>query len=73
MAKSILTSNRPGPIAGQPPTFYSDHDALCWSVRVGAYANTHEAKRAFDALPYRGNDRWVYWIGMVGKKLAAKQ
>lgn len=73
MAKSIITSHRAGPIAGQPPLFHSDNDALAWAVRVGAFANTHQAKAAFDALAQRGSDRWAYWIGMVGKKLASKQ
>lgn len=73
MAKSIITSHRAGPIAGQPPTLQSDNDALAWSVRVGAFANTHEAKRAFDALAQRGSDRWAYWIGMVGRKLVSRQ
>lgn len=73
MAKSIITSHRRVAIAGQPPTFRDDHDALAWSVRVGAFANTHEAKRAFDAMPQRGADRWAYWIGMVGRKLASQQ
>ena len=73
MAKSIITSHRTGPIPGYPPIFHSDNDALAWAVRVAAFANTHQAKAAFDALPYRGNDRWAYWIGMVGRKLASQQ
>lgn len=73
MAKSIITSHYPGPIAGYPPRFTTDNDALGWAVRVGAYRDTHEAKRAFDTMPQRGSDRWAHWIGMVGKKLASRQ
>lgn len=73
MAKSILTSHRTSPIAGQPPVFTSDNDALAWAVRVGAYRDTREAKRAFDALAQRGTARWAHWIGMVASKLATRQ